>query len=80
MWDVTTGRELKRWELPPGLGNQLAFHPSGKLLLFRWETEDGQNYPVSNVPWQRHPRVCRLRNLLGPKPEEPIKLIKDFNK
>jgi serine/threonine protein kinase/WD40 repeat protein len=73
------GRHAKMWEHPPGLGDQLAFHPSGQLLSFRWETQDMKHDPTGRAHPREHPRVCRIRNLLGPKPEEPIKEIKDFN-
>jgi len=59
------GNELRSWKLPPGLANYLAFHSSGKLLHFQVETEDGKQLPVMGVSWKAHPRVCRIRDLLG---------------
>jgi hypothetical protein len=36
-------------------------------------------YPASLAPPNKHPRVCRMRNLLGPKPLEPFAPSPDFN-
>jgi serine/threonine protein kinase/WD40 repeat protein len=70
LWDVARGEEVGSWQLPPGLLDQVAFHPSGKLLIFRAETRDGQRYPLSNAPSAQHPRVCRLRVLTeGKRPQ-----------
>jgi len=66
LWDIATGKELKRWLLPEGLHDVLAFHPSGKLLLFRVES-------VMASP------VCRLRDLLGPEPTKAISEDREFN-
>jgi hypothetical protein len=80
LWDVETGKELGAWPLPPGLVDHLAFDRIGKkLLLFRVETRDGDRMPVPNAPPDKHPRVCRLRNLLGPTPLKPFAEIRDFN-
>jgi WD40 repeat protein len=38
LWDLSTGQKLRSWILPPSLQDTLAFHPSGKLLLYRVET------------------------------------------
>ncbi len=73
LWDLATGQELRSWPLPPGLGEVLAFHTSGKLLLFRVETPSGQ--------WgEDQPRVCRIRDLLGLAPSKPIAEITVFNR
>jgi WD40 repeat protein len=37
LWDLASGKELGSWDLPTGIADVMAFHPSGKLLLFRWE-------------------------------------------
>jgi WD40 repeat protein len=67
-WDIATGCRLNSWKLPPGLGDGLAFDRSGtKLLLFRIETTTGQ--PPYGNDATKHPRVGRVRNLLGPKPD-----------
>jgi WD40 repeat protein len=79
LWDVASGKELGVWQLPPGLVDQLAFHPSGDLLLFRAETQDGKRYPLSDAPYDRFPRVCRLRNLLGPDQARLLVEVKDLN-
>jgi serine/threonine protein kinase/WD40 repeat protein len=80
LWDVTTGKELASWNLPQCLTETLAFHPSGKLLSFRVETKDGKLAPFDDVTPEKHPRVCRIRDLLGAKPKEPIAEIQDFNR
>jgi serine/threonine protein kinase/WD40 repeat protein len=80
LWDIDKGREVRRWDdLPPGLANHLAFHPSGKLLLFREETEDMRHSPDSSGPREKHPRVCRIRDLLAKDAKEPLAVLKDLN-
>jgi serine/threonine protein kinase/WD40 repeat protein len=77
--DVQTGKEIRSWDLPPGLVDHLAFDRLGKkLMLLRSETEKGDRYPLSNAPPDQHPRVCRLRDLLGPTPTKAVAEIKDF--
>src|SRR5439155_25850058 len=66
LWEVASGRVLDTWKLPEGLVNALAFHSSGKLLLFRVETKDGKLPPFSGAPPDKHPRVCRIYEL-GPQ-------------
>jgi serine/threonine protein kinase/WD40 repeat protein len=77
-WDVTTGEEIDSWELPPGLGDILAFTPDGKLLLLRTEAKDGQGFPVDDNPWMQHPRVCPLRELTEGGKLRLIQTITDF--
>jgi WD40 repeat protein len=67
LWDVESGKELGRWDLPRrALVDRLAFDGKDGLLLFRAEREDGKP-------------VCRVRNLLGPEPLKPIAEMKDFD-
>jgi serine/threonine-protein kinase len=78
LWDLDRQSRLGSWELPPGLGDTLAFH-SGRLLLFRFETEDGEP-PYSNVSHREHPRVCRIRELVpGEAKPRPLADIRSFN-
>jgi serine/threonine protein kinase/WD40 repeat protein len=77
-WNLKTGEELGRRVLPPGLVNMLGFHPSGKLLLFRMETEDGKHAPDSSAPPKDHPRVQRIRDLLAKDPK-PLVELRDLN-
>jgi serine/threonine protein kinase/WD40 repeat protein len=80
LWDVATGREVRRWkDLPPGLVNKLAFHATGKLLLFREETEDMKHSPDSSAHPKDHPRVCRIRDLFAKDPNEPLAVLRDLN-
>jgi hypothetical protein len=79
LWDVASGKELESWDLPAGLVDQLAFHPDGKLLLFRVETHDSQP-AFGNFPWKAHPRVCRLRNLTAGGKSELLAKLEEFNR
>jgi hypothetical protein len=79
LWDLDTGRRLRKWDLPPALGDQLAFIAPDRLMLLRIETEDGKRPPLSDAHPRAYPRVARLRNLLGPDPLRPIAEIRDYN-
>jgi hypothetical protein len=79
LWDVASGRELRTWHLLPGMVDHLGFHPSGKLLLFRMETRDGKVVPYDPSSRREHPRVCRIRDLLGADPLKPFAEIDEFN-
>jgi WD40 repeat protein len=80
LWEVATGAERGRWVLPPGLVDSLAFDsPGKKLLLCRQETRDGQLPPSAEASWKEHPRVFRLRDLLGADPLTPYAEITEFN-
>ncbi len=78
LWDLTTGQELRSWKLPPGLQDHLGFHPSGKLLLFRIETQDGKQFPGAAADPREHPRICRIRDLLSAERSKPLAEIVDF--
>jgi WD40 repeat protein len=79
LWDLATGKELRRWPLPPGLTDALAFDPSGqRLLSFRYETEGGIAPPYS-TDQRRHPRVCRIRDLLRPDALAPLAESRAFD-
>jgi WD40 repeat protein/tRNA A-37 threonylcarbamoyl transferase component Bud32 len=83
LWDLTTGTELGSWSLPPGAKDLLAFHPSGQLLLLRAEEEGGTAPPPGDGNGETRPRpapVWRVRNLLGPRPTEPIARVGDFDR
>jgi serine/threonine protein kinase/WD40 repeat protein len=58
LWDVASGDERERWQLPPGMTDALVFHPDGPLLLFRVESPDKKHYPRPDGQ-----DVCRLRAL-----------------
>jgi len=77
LWDVSTGAPIKTWRLPPGLVDRLAFPEPNRLLLFRTETETGEVGPFGPA---RHPRVCRVRDLLGSEPVKPLAEIRDCNR
>ncbi len=77
--DIPTGRLVTKWDLPPGLVNTIGFADARQLLLFRVETRDAQHLPASNAPFQDHPRVCRIRDLLRPEPLLPVSEYANFN-
>jgi WD40 repeat protein/tRNA A-37 threonylcarbamoyl transferase component Bud32 len=68
LWDLKSGMELQRWQVPPGLNNQAGFTRDGRLLHFQVETEDGRFLPVSGVNWTAYPRIGRIRDLSGEVP------------
>ncbi len=80
MWDTATGKELGSWKLPPGLQNKLAFDTKGRLLHFQVETKDGKVLPHNGVKWETSPRVCRMRDLLGPDPDKVLYEIDTFKR
>jgi serine/threonine protein kinase/WD40 repeat protein len=74
LWDIASGGQIGAWPLPEGFADVLRFHHTGKLLLFRVETEDGEwGDPV------QHPRVCCLRDLQGNDPTKPVAEIRELN-
>jgi serine/threonine protein kinase/WD40 repeat protein len=77
LWDVVTGEPITVWKLYPGLTDQLAFPEPNRLLIFRTETDTGELGPFGEVDPREHPRVCRIRNLLGPDPLKPLAEIRD---
>jgi eukaryotic-like serine/threonine-protein kinase len=79
LWDVVTGEAIKTWKLPPGLVDQLAFYGPNRLLSFREETESGEVGPFSNFDPIKHPRVCRVRDMLGLEPLKSVAEIRDCN-
>ncbi len=78
LWDLQTGKTLGTWKLPPGLCDTLAFHPSGRLLLVRAETEGGLAPPYGN-DYRKHPRVCPIYELVAPNQLKRIEVIREFN-
>lgn len=76
LWDVESGNQLKSWKLPAGLVDNLAFHPQGKLLLFR--VEKTEQIPPYGDLRQDVARVCRVRDLLGANPLQPLYERQDF--
>jgi serine/threonine protein kinase/WD40 repeat protein len=79
LWDLETGAEQGSWPLPEGLNDQLLFRGQDELLLCRIETKDGRVAPFAEFDAREHPRVCVIRNLLGPDPKDPLGVITDFN-
>ncbi|MBL9136853.1 MAG: protein kinase [Verrucomicrobiales bacterium] len=79
LWDLTSGRLTTSWKLPGGLVDVLAFPAEDTLYLFRMETRQGTERPLSDAPWKTYPRVCSLRNLLGGNPLNPLRRIDEFN-
>ena len=79
LWDLSSG-EARRWTLPWGLTEAIAFADAGHLMLMRSEVRDGSRPPDSAAPLASFPRVCVLRNLLGREPTEPVKIFADLNR
>jgi serine/threonine protein kinase/WD40 repeat protein len=64
VWDANDGKLIHEYALPPGLGDSLAFLPSGKLLSVRVETPEMDRYPEEpEAPREQYPRVIRARKL-----------------
>jgi WD40 repeat protein len=80
LWAMATGKQLVSWRLPPGAKDVLAFHRSGGLLLFRVETGNGPNSISRDRAMPIRTRVCRIRNLLGPRSTTPLAEITEFNR
>jgi len=84
LWDLESGEEIRWWSFRQGQANHegfldtLAFASPDQLLLLRMETKDGTVPPFGSDP-MKHPRVIRLRNLLGPEPLKALAKIEDFN-
>jgi WD40 repeat protein len=68
LWDVATGKGLASWQLPPGLEDTLAFTQADKLLLARFEKQNGNRW------------TCNLRSLLVPNALKLIAEIEDFDR
>ncbi len=79
LYSVISGKMLKQWTLPTGFVDHLAFDSEGKKLMsFRVETED-PDVPPYATSHRKYPRICRIRDLLGPTPLEPVLSQKDFD-
>jgi hypothetical protein len=59
------------------MNNLLAFHPSGKLLLFQIESRDGKELP-DPVNFRNNPPVGRVRDLLAKDPTKALFEITEF--
>jgi WD40 repeat protein len=79
LWDATSGKLLRSVPLPPGLVDRLAYHPSGRFLLFRCETLDGQHLPIEN-DFRMYPRVGRIRDLLSRESSKPLAQFRRFSR
>lgn len=78
MWDVSTGAVVGSWDLPLGFLDKMAFQGPDRLLLIRQESVVAGSVPFGANDPEKTPRVCRVRNLLGPEPRKPLIEIKDF--
>ncbi len=76
LWDVASGAVRGSWDLPQGIINRLAFHEPrqgrDQLLLVRAETQDPRIVPLKRFAFEEVLRAWRIRDLLGPRPVEPI--------
>jgi WD40 repeat protein len=80
VWNLATGANEGNWSFSPGLNNLLAFHATGKLLLFQVETKDGKHLPDSTVDRSVNPLVFRVRDLRSADPKKPLFEITEFNR
>ncbi|MBI3413922.1 MAG: protein kinase [Verrucomicrobia bacterium] len=78
VWDLTNGSEIFSTNLPVGLVDLLAYHPSGVFISGRMETK-GDRAPYSDAPYRQFPRVFRIRALSGSHAPRLIKEIDEFN-
>jgi WD40 repeat protein len=76
-WDLETGEQLKKWDLPEGLSDQLIYAAADKLYLFRQEGKIATRGPYGHP--KENPRVCVIRNLFGPMPTKPHTESAAFN-
>jgi hypothetical protein len=60
-----------------GLGDRRALSQPDRLLLSRIETESVELGPYTHVDYTKHPRMCRVRNLLGTETLKPLAEIRD---
>jgi hypothetical protein len=79
LWDLDTGLS-RQWTLPWGMTEAIAFSEPDHLFLMRAEVRDGSRSPDAGAPTGKYPRVCVLRDLLGPTPLEPARVITDLNR
>jgi WD40 repeat protein len=77
LWDVDSGRTLRRWTLPEGLFDNFAFPETGGLIAVRLETRDGRAVPFGNTD-PHNPNVFRVRNLLAPPAQWHLKDITGY--
>jgi len=79
MWDIATGAILHQWAdgFNPALQDDITFRGNDELLLARKETIGG-TLLSGLTPAEQFPRVCRIYNLLGPKPTRAIHEFTDF--
>jgi WD40 repeat protein len=75
--DVRTGKVLRRWKLPPGSNDALAFPTPNQFFLLRSEAVPAETH--SGTPGQPA-RVCRVRNLLSADPMKLLLESMDFNR
>ncbi|HMF10900.1 MAG TPA: hypothetical protein VKE94_01300, partial [Gemmataceae bacterium] len=80
LWEVSTGKQLGAWKLPPGSNNALLFHSTGKVLLARVESEAGGPMPRPGSDLRAHPCVCRVVELVPPNAIHRVTRIADFNR
>jgi hypothetical protein len=78
LWDLETGA-ARQWSLPWALTEALVFAGPDRLLSMRQETRDGSRPPDSSAPPTEYPRLCVLRDLMGPTQVTPMKVITDFH-
>jgi WD40 repeat protein len=61
-------RLVDTWPLNPAFTNRLVISPEGKLLLCRFETKSGKQYPLGLASIDSDPRRVRIYELVPSKP------------
>src|SRR5207253_7236434 len=69
LWDIATGQKVRSCTFAPGLNNILAFHPSGRLLLFQIETREGKQLLNNRVDRLKNPPVARVYDVMSANPD-----------
>ncbi len=80
MWNSDDGRELRAWDLPPGMVESLVFDEQGRLMSFRREANNAADVDREGRFDPRQPQVGRLRNLLALDSLKPLLELTNFSK
>jgi WD40 repeat protein len=73
LFDRASGTLVRNWRLPPGYVDELAFHGSGHLFAFHFESVD-----VSATTFSR-PAIARVRDLFSQQTEASVVERPEFN-
>jgi WD40 repeat protein len=79
LWNLSTGHEELRRQLPHGLSEQLIFFGTNKLMLFRLERKDALGRPKSQHALGWPSQHCCIRDLLATNRPTPVTSFAEFN-